>query len=747
MNHPSSKDRNSLVGRSSLATYSQHHLVQSMGSKIDLDSYRPASSTAVKRIVFSVEEILGHLRKYGLIAAIVGILFAIGIYTFLQSCPPVYESTAVVLLRQASGNQLNLDTIKPDEQSEYNLPQLVNNLRNEFGSDKFRLSLYANIDSSMREKIIGKKSEKELKMDEQTLFLSRLSDQASIDVLKDSHMVSITTKASDKNLAADLANAYANHFSQYTREEDKAGTRKVAEFLQSKADDMLVRVKSLETELMEYREKEGILAGTVDSEFAVNQVNDLNKQLVEAKLEQEKLQQTIEIITAAGNDPEDQLTVPALAENPLLAAGYAKLSEAHAEVENLSTVFGRNHPQMKVAMGTEKSARVNLQKLVAQTVGAVERQLKTSTSKVASLEAKIEESKQDVRLAGNKSINQELKDEQLTSARELYNSLLQQMNEAKIALQFSGIDRVRITEVAMPMRDPLFPRKPLSAVVAAMVFGSCFIGIPLIIGYGKTALELSKAFERSPAASTAEVYAEELVSPAARIPVAIKAPQTPVSHKPQPKTYPTLVNFSRGDTSSPREWVSNASDARTSTSSELDAYLNSLIGGYNYAGGARGLIVTGNQPDPAKNLSAAALSLAASRRGLRTLLVSSEKPTPAMSPDRTLIDYGAHKPPLELLAPFTTECEGLYFITDDAWRRIPRLCMETLGNAHRCVDLLVLDAPLISAESDLAIMSSFADRVVLVRNSSEQYDHITQQARLRRILPGCSIAGEFLISA
>lgn len=561
-------------------------------------------------------------------------------------------------------------------------------------------------------------------------------------------MVSITTKTSDQNLAADLANAYADHFSEYTREEDMTGTRKVAEFLQSKADDMLVRVKTLETELMEYREKEGILAGTVDSEFAVNQVNDLNKQLVEAKLKEETLLQTLEIITAAGNDPEDQLTVPALAENPLLATAYAKLSEAHTEVETLSTTFGRKHPRMIVAIGEENSALENLQKLVAQTVGAIERQLKTSTSKVASLESKINESKQDVRLAGNKSINQELKDEQLTSARELYNSLLRQMNEAKIALQFSGIDRVRITEVAMPMRDPLFPRKLLSAVVGAMVFGSCLIGIPLTIGFGKRALELGKAIERSPAASTAEAYAGELASPAARIPGATKAPQAPVFQESHPENYPTLVNFSRGDTSSPREWVSNASDARTSTSTELDAYLNNLIGGYNGSGGARGLIVTGNQPDPAKNLSAAALSLAASRRGLRTLLVSSEKPTPAMTPERARIENGSqNKSPLELLAPFSTECNGLYFITDDAWKRIPGLCMETLGNAHRCVDLLVLDAPLVSAELDLGIMTSFADSVVLVRNSSEQYDHITQQARFRRILPGCSITGEFLISA
>jgi len=744
MNNPSSKDRISLVeaGASSLAPYAQQYAILAPGSNTGLGRYRPDSNNGVQRAVFSVEEILGHLRKYGLLSAIVGVLSAVGIYSYVQSRPPVYESTAVVLLRQAYGNQLNLETIKSEEQSEYTLPQLVNNLRNEIGSDKFRLSLYEGMVPGMRGKIIGKKSGEELAMDEQTLFLDRLSDQVSIEVLKDSHMVSVTMKNADKNLAAELASAYVKHFSEYTREEDMAGTRKVAEFLQSRADDMLVRVKNLESELMDYREKEGILAGTADSDFAVNQVNDLNRQLVEAKLEQEKLEQAVEIITAAGDDPEDQLMVPVLAENTVLANAYAKVSDARSEVETLSTTLGRKHPNMIVAMSKEASALDNLRKLVAQTVGAVQRQLKTTTSKVASLEEKISESKQDVRLASNKSINQELKEEQLTSARELYSSLLRQMNEAKIALQFSGIDRVRVTEVAMPMRDPVFPRKSLSAVLGAVVFGSCFFGIPLTIGFGKRALEMGKSMERQPAAKAIAAKAGDPGAAAARIPVAAIIPQAGQSCKPQ--SYQTLVNFSRGDTSSPRDWVCNASDAGTRSSAELNAYLTRLIGG---SGGARGLIVTSNHHDPAKTLSAAALSLVASRLGLRTLLVSSEKLTPAMAPERTMINSNPQdKSAQEMLAPFTTECEGLYFITDDAWKRIPGLCLETLVNAHHCVDLLVLDAPLVSAEADLGMMSSFAASIVLVRNSSEVYDHVSQQAHFRRILPACTVAGEFLIN-
>ena len=160
------------------------------------------------------------------------------------------------------------------------------------------------------------------------------------------------------------------------------------------------------------------------------------------------------------------------------------------------------------------------------------------------------------------------------------------------------------------------------------------------------------------------------------------------------------------------------------SSFQLNAYLTRLISEPNQA---RGLIVTSDNYNPAKTLSAAALALAASRRGLRTLLVSSEKLTPSMTPDKTNYRSTAYsKTAEELLAPFTTEQERLFFVSDDAWKRIPGLCLETLTNAHHCVDLLILDAPMVSAESDLAIMSSFAASIVLVRNTSDIDTVLTQ---------------------
>ena len=706
--------------------------------------HRAHGGRHIERSVFSVEEILGYVRKYGLFAAIVGVLAGVGIYSFVQSRPPVFESTAVVLLSQSNGKQLNLQTMQAEEQSEYTLPQLVNNLSNEISSDKFRISLFHVIDPELRAAIIGERSQDEQATEEEALFLERLSTQINIEVIKDSHMVSVTAKSDHNQTAASLANAYVNHFSDYTRKQEMETTRKVATFLQSKASDLLVRVKKLETELLAYREKEGITAGQADSEFAVNNVNNLNRQLVDAKLLREKLAEMLEIITAAGDDPEDLLKVPALAENVVLEKAYAQLVENRSEVETLSIDFGKKHPRMIVAMNKERAALANLQKLVSQTVGSLQRQLKTTTSKVASLEKKVIEAKNDVKIASNKSVSQELKEEQLKSGRELYNSLVRQMNEANIALQFSGVDRVRITEKAIAKRSPVFPSKPLSAVLGLVTFGSCFFGIPMTLGFGKRVLAMSHdddtvhapiALDDNKTVPTSLVY-----QPSSETPVFTQPNQTS-----QPLNYPTLVTFPRGDTTQPREWVRTASDSGARSGIELNAYLTRLISEPNQS---RGLIVTSNHHSPAKTLSAAALALAASRRGLRTLLVSSEKLTPSMAPAQSShTSVAKTKSADELLAPFTTEEESLYFITDDAWKRIPGLCMETLTNAHYCVDLLIMDAPLVSSETDLALMASFAASILLVRDASEHYNHIDQQARFQRILPACTVTGEFVIGA
>ncbi|BDS05304.1 hypothetical protein NT6N_03440 [Oceaniferula spumae] len=706
--------------------------------------YGHGGGRGVQRAIFSVEEIFSYLRKYGLVAAIVGILVGVGLYSYVQSRTPVYESTAVILLNQVSNKQLNLQTVEREEQSEYTLPQLVNNMRNEIGSDKFKLSLYSSIDPELRERIIGKKSEDEVAMDDADIFLSRLSQQISIDVIKDSHMVSVTAKSDDKQIAAELANSYVEHFAKYTQAQGKETTQKVAAFLKIKAEDLLVRVKTLERELLDYRENTGIVAGQADSEFAVNKVNNLNSQLVDTKLQREKLLETLDNIEAAGNDPEDLLKVPALAENSVLANAYAKLAETRSEVESLSTDFGRKHPRMLVAVRQEGAALENLQKLVTQTIGSLQRQLKTTTTKVASLEKKVTEAKNEAHVASNNSVSQELKEEQLKAGRELYNNLVQQMHEANIALQFSGVERVRITEKAMPGRTPIFPRKPLSAVMATVAFGSCFLGIPLTLGFGKRVLELAKEPKDNNSVTGLDSnHASSSPLSCQPAPTALNFSLPQANKTSEPLNYPTLVTFPRENTSNPRDWVRVASDPNARSGIELNAYLTRLISEPNQA---RGLIVTSNDVNPAKTLSAAALALAASRRGLRTLLVSCENLTPEMAPSAATPNYNQRpKPAEELLSPFITEEDKLYFVTDEAWKRIPSLCLETLTNAHHCVDLLVLDAPLVSDETDLGIMSNFAASIVLVRNLSEHYNHQNQQARFQRILPACTVTGEFLI--
>ncbi|MBK1830934.1 hypothetical protein JIN77_09375 [Verrucomicrobiaceae bacterium R5-34] len=738
--HSSASDQVVLVGNqnNALSTNDERYAIQTPS----MQGPGLAGHREVKRAVFSVEELFSYVRKYGIVAAIVGLLLGVGLYTFVQTRTPVFESTSIVLLNQGNGKQLNLETIRPEEQSEYTLPQLVNNLKNEISSDKFRLSFFGAVDDHLRDRIIGVRSESEQGLDDQAIFLDRVSKQIAIEVLKDSHMVSVTAKSQDNQLAAELANAYVAHFCDYTRQEEMENTRKVADFLQSKASDLLVRVKQLEAELLAFREKEGISAGQADSEFAANQVNNLNTQLVEAKLNREKIAETLDIIDSAGKDPEDLLKVPLLAENAVLAEAYAELNEARSEVGTLSIDFGKMHPRMIVAVNKEQDALENLQKLVGQMVGSLQRQLKTSTSKVVSLETKVKVAKNELTLAGNKSVGQELKEEQLKSGRELYNSLIRQKNEADIALQFSGVDRVRITEQALPQRDPIFPRKPLSAVLGLVAFGGCFFGIPLTLGLGKRVIELAQPATTEEEAPAIEQTAEQVPAMAPNSHHAL--PSFPQSNQTsEALNYPTLVTFPRGDASQSRDWVRHASDPAVRSGVELNAYLTRLISEPNQA---RGLILTSNHYNPAKTLSAAALALAASRRGLRTLLVSSEKLTPSMSPEQTQYRDGAlQKTADELLAPFHTEQQGLFFVTDDAWKRIPSLCLETLTNAHHCVDLLILDAPLVSAESELAILSGFASNIVLVRNSSEDYHHSEQQKRFQRILPACTVTGEFLI--
>lgn len=710
------------------------------------------NQVGIQRSVISVEEIFQYIRKYWMIATLIGLCAGAGIFMYLQNREPVYESTSIILLNHNTGKPLNLQTMEPAEKSEYNLPQLVNNLKNEIESDQFRLNLYQAISPELRAQVIGEVSPEESNSPEERLFLERVSNMISIDVLKDSHMVSVTAKSSDKNTAAELANVYVTYFSEYAREQELEMTRKVVTFLKSKASDLLVQVKDQEEKLLAYRKAKGVTDRQGQSDFIAEKIAVLNTQLADARLQEEKLQDIIVAINQIGDDPEEILKVPALAENTTLERAHEKLADARARVAELKTDYGRKHPTMINAVSQQKSAYDNLSKLVDQMVGSLRRQLISSTSKVRTLEARVKEAKGEMVVAGNVSVSQQLMEQQLKASRDLYNSLVLQMNEATLALQFAGVDRVRITEKAIAQKDPVFPSKPLSAVVGSVAFASCFLGIPLTLGFGKRILLMGKGNEEKEEAK----QIEEPIDPARSLPVYV----SPVNQaQTQPEYFSnqanhnsgflTLVSFPALGSSEAGEWVRQVTDLSTRSGADLYRFVNHTI----QSGHARsGLIITSEKPNSTKTLTAAAVCLAASRQGLTTLLVSSENLVPSIEPR---LRKGSHqtgpeqqptKTAEELLSPFSTDESNLYFITDDAWKRIPLLCLETLCNAQQCVDLVVLDAPLVPDETSLRVMAQFASRCVLVRSESEFYNFPDLQSKLQRTIPNCPVAGEFTIN-
>jgi len=697
------------------------------------------AGAGVQHTVFSIQEIIGYIRKYWILATLIGLVAGASIFLYMQSREPVYESTAIVLLNQSSGKQLNLQTIEPDQQSEYNLPQLVNNLQMEIGSDKFRLSYYKNISPELRADIVDDPTVEAQSYSEESLFLDRLSGMVNINVIKDSHMISVTVKHSDSNIAADVANTYVSHYSDYAKDNGLEMTRKVVSFLETKAAELLIRVNEQEAKLLEFRAKEGIVSAEPGTDYISAKITVLNTQLVNTRLQEENLKGVILDVESVGNDPEEILKVPALAESPVLENAYAKLIDSRANVTILGTAYGEKHPRMIVAVGQQALAEGNLQKLVTQAVGSLRRQLESSIAKVKSLEVKVEEAKRAMMQAGNKNVRLELQEQQLKVSRDLYSSLVQQMNEAGISLQFAGVDRIRITEEARASRTPVSPSKPLSMVLGAVIFCSCFFGIPLILGLGQRLLALGKEDEILETSRQVDPTHSIDTQPVVSVPVQSSFPAADFSNL---ASFPSIID------STPASWLRNVTSPATKSGEDLNHFVKrSVIAAPN----TRGLIITSEKTNSAKGLTAAAVSLAAAKQGLRVLFVSGANLAPSTLLRLKKENYAqSHEVSLksaeELLGSFATEEENLYFITDDAWRRTPVLCLDTLFNAQQYIDLIVFDAPLISDDASLGIMASFASKCIFVRGEAERYDYFDLQSKLHSIMPNCPVAGEFMTS-
>ena len=504
-------------------------------TEVDHSPYLSTPAPQFSEAIISIADLVGYVRRFGLIGFLMALPTAALAFYFLGMGAKVYEAEAKLRLRIGDTNVLNLPDSSRGGPGEFSAPQLVNNHLTEMKSRRFAEFLFDKFDAAKREAWtasmlanLGRKAElfKLLGLYKpvppppaKDYFIEQIISTVAVEPLKESHILRVIVRDGEPQMAADIANAFAEQYIRFNGVVESGVTKGEKEYLEKQASELRARLEESERKLAEYRKSAGIVDNAASSGVDSARMLQFNTAITEAQQRLIKARsdlQSIRITQQAGRDIQE---VRSVGENADVAFHSKELDAKIAERRAMEPLCGRRHPKMIALSGEIDSLNISLKRAIDAVVTRAETEVSTLEQQIQDYEKQLASSRTMAVDQSGKNVEYNLLSDRVAADRLSYQKIVSSLSNAEITGGYTESSALSLADTASAPGKPVKPNKPMAAVASFMLFGILFLGVP--IGWGLFDQHVMKILRQGG-------------SPSPNIPSAREVPHVPMSTATQP---------------------------------------------------------------------------------------------------------------------------------------------------------------------------------------------------------------------
>lgn len=305
--------------------------------------------------------------------------------------------------------------------------------------------------------------------------IDRLLANVHVELVKDSRVVLLRYEDPDPQLAALIANAWADAYIEQSLAVKNATTQNATEWLEQQLADLEVKLDKSGKELFEFKRSHDIVATSwEDRQSMVSQrLTTINEALTRARVRKAELQARNDQIQALGDvalqDEDRAESLPPVAGSQVIQTLRAKYLETKAECAELETRYLPDHPRLESCRARLTAAKTAINKQIQDVLVASREEYNEIATVEANLQKLLNDTKADAfGLNRYERDYLELKRTYDNNQR-LYELVLKRLKDTGVTglLQVSN---VRVLDRARPSMRPVRPRVALN-IGLAVVFG------------------------------------------------------------------------------------------------------------------------------------------------------------------------------------------------------------------------------------------------------------------------------------
>ena len=299
---------------------------------------------------------------------------------------------------------------------------------------------------------------------------------------RDSRLIGIAIEGPNPELAARLANAYADSFIQSNLERRYEATSYARKFLQERIAAVKTKLEETERALVEYAEKQGILtlavdtggAGSVRQEQSIDAATLVQTNNALSQARSDRIAAEGRYREAAGAQSRS-----AAISDPTVQALQQQRATLEAKYQQNLAIYRPEFPEMVQLRNQIDSLAKELaaqrSNVSGSTAGSLQADYQAAVARENALQAKVNQGKAALQDLRKRSIQYTILQREVDTNRSLYDALLQRFKEVGVAGGV-GANVVSVVDRAQVPGAPFKPNLPLNIMIGL------FIG--LLLGFG-----------------------------------------------------------------------------------------------------------------------------------------------------------------------------------------------------------------------------------------------------------------------
>lgn len=694
--------------------------------------------------VIRLREVIGYQTRFWKPGVIAGAVAAIMAFVVLGCGTKVYEGVSTLVVRIQETSLTDIEH-KGGGLTEQSAMQIVNNHTTTMEARRFvdfvysraeRSDMEAYLDGAEKTGLLSRLlvalhiKDRPKVLSPQDYFAKKMNVVRRVEPVKDSHMITVTIKDSDPEVAAKFANLYLQSYVDFQENE----AARIAASAQSRLADQVAEVRQRldrkEAELAEFSRQTDLLkSGDTAGDMSVLMVQEIGKASAAIDVELLRAQQRLQQLQAGLSPRVDVSGVKGLGDDQQIIEIQKMLIAARSRRDALLEYCGSRHPKLvqceSEVSRLEQEGRSRIQAIITAAKSEEQRLISEKEDFAVKL---AEARKAAFEQGGNRTRQKQLSDE-VEGMRTLQSSLVKQQEIARMAYEVRNSNHLEVVDLALPPEAAVWPSKSLALLASMLVFGVLGIGLPMGIGLTRDHLvPLIKPLAAeggSPSLAMTPARQEFTAAPAMRpwspppAPAPVERP--PLAELKMPPTVAMLprLNYREGPLQL-NELIHRPADLGGNA---LAPAMVCLEQERQARGGTGVLLVTSAHSAEGKSLCASALAAALCQMGRSVFLIECNPVAPAVH--QRFPGPGSHSAWIEHIEPLRYGQSNLFLLTAD---QLPAHDVATLAVGYRTwvekaraqqVDWVILDAaPLLHGCADVLPLAPLATDILLVHDEA-----------------------------